>query len=681
MACMGEAVTMVRDGDVAVIRIDEPPVNAATDAVCAGLAAALDAIEADAAIRAAVILCGGKGFVAGADIKAMDAVSDAPPLPDLIDRIETFDKPVLAAIHGPALGGGLELALACHGRIASADARFGLPEVRLGLIPGGGGTQRLPRLAGIGITIDLAVDGREIDAATALSVGLIDAIAEAPLREAAIDHASALAGEPPRRTRDLAMPADGHALVEAAAPKVAKKARGRRAPLLALDAIRFGLDHPFDEALANEKAVSIAALRSDESRALRHLFLAERRVRRDAADAPPRPIATVGVVGLGTMGRGIVQALAAAGVETIAVARSDASLAKAQAAVEKAWAKLGDTQSAARVRWSSDLTALSDADLVIESIGEAMADKVDLFAALGSIAKPGAILASNTSYLDVDALAAASGRAADVAGLHFFNPANVMRLVEVVAGAATAPDVVATLMGFARQIGKIAILSGVCDGFVVNRLLAKRSREAYFLLEEGASPYAVDRVITGFGFPMGPFALGDLAGIDVQRAARIARADRLSPREHRADFVDQLFAAGRLGRRAGKGWYAYGEDGKPAPDPEIDALVSAHGARHGVAQRAIGEEEIRDRLILAMVNEGAKLIDEGIVAGPDAIDIALVHGIGFPAHLGGPMWWADRQGLTGVATTVTRFAAEQGNEYWQPATGLLDRATQDRGFY
>lgn len=675
---------MIRDGDVAVIRIDEPPVNAATEAVCAGLAAALDAFAADGTSRAAVILCGGAGFVAGADIKAMDAVPDAPPLPDLIDRIEASEKPIIAAIHGAALGGGLELALACHGRIASADARFGLPEVKLGLIPGAGGTQRLPRLAGVAITIDLAVDGREIDAAAALAVGLIDAIAEGPLRDAAIAHARTLTGRTPRRTRDLPMPADGHALVDAAAPYVAKKARGRRAPSLALDAIRFGLDHPFDEALVNERAVSIAALRSEESRALRHLFLAERRVRRDAAKARVRTITTVGVIGLGTMGRGIVQALAAAGVETIAVARSEASLGKAQGAIDKAWAKLDDAQRTAlaqRVRWSSDLSALADADLVIESIGEAMADKAALFAALGDIARPGAILASNTSYLDVDALADASGRAADVAGLHFFNPANVMRLVEVVAGAATAPDVVASLMGFARRIGKIAILSGVCDGFVVNRLLAKRSREAYFLLEEGASPYAVDRVIAGFGFPLGPFALGDLAGIDVQRAARIARADRLSPREHRADFVDQLFAAGRLGRRAGKGWYAYGEDGKPAPDPEIDSLVAAHGAHHGITQRMIGEAEIRDRLILAMVNEGAKLIDEGIVAGPHAIDIALVHGIGFPAHLGGPMWWADRQGLGDVATTVSRFAAEQGDAYWRPAEGLISRAATNRNFY
>lgn len=681
---MGEGVSTRRDGDVAIICIDEPPANALTERVRRGLADTLDAVAADADLRAVVLTCNGRDFVAGADLKTIDSTKAGPTLAEVLDRIERFDKPVVAAVRGRALGGGVELLLACHARIATPDASFALPEVSLGLIPGSGGTVRLLRLAGLEATISLAVEGKTFDAVEAARTGLVDHVAESDLIDAAVAHARRLAGTEPRRTRDLPPPPLDEAALTAAAETARKRQRGRRAPHIALDAIRTALTAPFDDALTHEYQLCLKALRSEESRALRHLFTAERIVRKPPAGAASRSITRVAVIGLGTMGRGIVQTFAAAGITTIAIGQNEAALKDAREAIERAGSKLDPARRAAQaahIRWSAALSDAAGADLIVEAITEAIPAKLALFEELGRIAEPGAILASNTSYLDIDALAAASGRAADVAGLHFFNPANVMRLVEVVVGKATAPGVVATLVALARTLGKIPVRSGVCDGFIVNRLLAKRSREAYFLVEEGASPYAIDRAMTGFGFPLGPFALGDLAGIDVQHAARTARADKLTPREHRADFVDQLHALGRFGRRAGRGWYAYGENGKPSPDPEIEHLVTAHSRRHAIARREIGEEEICDRLILAMVNEGAKLIDEDIVAGPAEIDVALVHGIGFPAYLGGAMWWADRQGLDSIAKKVSHYATEQGDDYWRPARGLLERATEGRGFY
>lgn len=673
---MADIVTFTRHGAVAEACIDNPPVNAASHAVRAGLAAALDRFKEDDTLHALVLRCAGKGFVAGADIKEFGGPMGEPDLPALLDRIEALAKPVVAALHGVALGGGLELALACHARIAAPGTRLGFPEIHIGLLPGAGGTQRAPRLAGLPLAIAMAAQGKRIGAEEALAAGLIDRIAQGPLAEAAIAFAREQAGAPPRRTSALPPPADDPAAFEDARRAVARKFRGQTAPLAALEAIRFGLDHPFEEGLAHERALCLAEMASPQSRALRHLFLAERLVARPAgldAATPVRPIESVAVVGLGTMGRGIVMALTAAGLPVVAIARDEAGLDKARAAIAKTGAQavarsLLDEAAQARrealVTWSTDLEAAGRADLIVESIVEAAAPKQALFQALGKIARPGAILASNTSYLDIDALAAASGRAADVCGMHFFNPAHIMRLVECIRGAATAPDVIATIMALARWLGKIGVVSGVCDGFIVNRMLAKRSREAYFLLEEGATPWAIDRVLVEFGFPMGPFALGDLAGIDVQHAARAARADKLTERERRADFVDQLFAAGRLGRRSKAGWYAYGEDGKPAPDPAIEALIAAHAERHGLTLRAIDDTEIRERLLYAMVNEGARLIDEGVVARPHEIDIAMVHGIGFPSYLGGPLWWADTLGLASVGDAVARFQDKYGSDYW-----------------
>jgi 3-hydroxyacyl-CoA dehydrogenase len=681
---MRETVTFSRDGAIATVLIDNPPVNAASAAVRTGLAAALDRLDSDDSLQALIIRCAGRTFIAGADIKEFDGPQTEPQLPELIARIEASAKPVIAELHGTILGGGLELALGCHARIAAHDAQFGFPEVRLGIIPGAGGTVRTPRLAGLPLTISLAVEGKQVGSEEALAAGMIDRITDGALETATAEFARAIVakGEPPRRTRDLPSPVADNELLDAAEQTARRRQRGQDAPLIALQAIRFGLAHDVDAALAEEHRLCRQAIASPQSSALRHLFLAERAVARTPGinpATPVRPINQVAVIGLGTMGRGIVTTLAAAGLKVIAIARSDESLTKARTAIDKAWAQSvtrgqidepARIDRADRVSWSTDLSAVAGADLVIESVGEVREIKEALFAALGSIAKPGAILATNTSYLDIDALAAASGRPADTCGMHFFNPADVMKLVECVRGKATAPDVVASVMALSKRLGKIAVVSGVCDGFIVNRMLAKRSREAYFLLEEGASPWAIDRVLVDFGFPMGPFALGDLAGIDLQHTVRQARADRLTPREKRADFVDQLFAAGRLGRRSGAGWYAYGEDGKAKPDPMTEALIAAHATKHAIKRVEITDEEIRDRLIFAMVNEGARLIDEGIVSRAQEIDVAMVNGIGFPRHLGGPLWWAQEMGLTGVADKIARFRDEQGDTYWPTSPTL-----------
>jgi 3-hydroxyacyl-CoA dehydrogenase len=390
------------------------------------------------------------------------------------------------------------------------------------------------------------------------------------------------------------------------------------------------------------------------------------------------------------MGRGIAMAMAAAGVPVIAVALDQAHLDKAMAAIGKMWSSsvakgsLSQAEMDRRLALITPSTTpadLAEADLVVEAVTEDMAIKTAVFEQLGRVTRPGAILASNTSYLDIDALAAASGRPADVCGMHFFNPAHVMRLLENVRGKETAPDVVATIMEFGRRIGKLPVLSGVCDGFIVNRMLAKRSRESYFLLEEGATPAAIDKVVFDFGFPMGPYALADLAGIDVQYAARQARRHRLTPREVRADFVDQMYARGRYGQKTGAGWYAYGEDRKAAHDPETDRIVAAHAEAHGLTRRDIPPDEIRERLLYAMVNEGAKILDEGVAPRPHEIDVAMINGLGFPSHTGGPMFWADQIGLPKVLAAIERFRSEHGDVYWAPAPLLTRLAQDNRGFY
>ena len=692
---MSATVSFTTHGPVAEALIDNPPVNATSASVRQGLAEAIRRTEADPAIKALVIRCAGKTFIAGADIKEFDKPMVPPLLPAVIEMMDAATKPIVAAVHGTVLGGGFEVALAAHYRVAAPGTKFGFPEVKLGIVPGAGGTQRTPRLAGLATAITLLTEGNPIGADKALATNLIDAIAQDDLGTAAIDFARQLVadGKGPRSAGALPMPADDPALFEDARKTVARKLRGQTAPARILEAIRLGYEMDFDAALARELEICRETIAGPQSKALRHMFTAERVVARVPdlpADAKVRPVERAGVIGLGAMGRGITMAIATAGIPVIAVGLDQQHIDAAHKAISKMWsssvAKGSLTQEAMDKRlglitFTAAPADLAAADLVIEAVTEDMAVKEAVFAELGRVTRPGTILASNTSYLDIDKLAAASGRPEDVCGMHFFNPAHVMRLLENVRTAQTAPDVIATIMDFGKRIGKLSILSGKCDGFIVNRMLAKRSREGFFLLEEGASPAAVDRVVQGFGFPMGPFALGDLAGLDIQAAARAARRATMSGRELRADFVEQMVARGRLGQKTGAGWYRYDENRKASPDAETDALIAEHAARHGLTLREIGDDEIRERLLYAMVNEGAKILGEGIAPRAHEIDVAMVNGLGFPSYTGGPMFWADQIGLDKVLATIERFRSEHGDAYWSPAPLLVERAAQGKGFY
>lgn len=694
---LSETVTLSIHGAIAEALVDNPPVNAMSASVRTGVAEAINRVEQDAALKALVIRFAGKTFSAGADITEFGKPMARPMLPEILAMMDAATKPIVAAMHGTALGGGLELAVAAHYRIAAPTTRFGYPEVKLGVVPGAGGTQRTPRITGLATAIKLLTEGNPIGTSEALATGLIDAVCTEgeDLGQAAIAYAQKLVteGKGPRSAGALPMPADDPQLFEDAKKTAARKFRGQTAPLRILEAIRLGYENDFATALDKELEICRESIAGPQSKALRHVFAAERAVLRVPglpADTALRPVATAGVIGLGAMGRGIVMAIASAGIPVIAVGLDEKNLDAAIKAITKMWAssvaKGSLSQSAMDQRLglitaSANPQDLSRADLVIEAVTEDMAVKEAVFADLGKNTKPGTILASNTSYLDINKLALASGRPADTCGMHFFNPAHVMRLVENVRTAETAPDVVATIMDFAKRIGKLPVLSGTCEGFIVNRMLAKRSREGFFLLEEGASPAAIDKVVTGFGFPMGPFALGDLAGLDIQAAARASRKASMSERELRADFVEQMVARGRLGQKTGAGWYRYDENRKSSPDPETDALIAEHAQRLGLTLRPIGEDEIRERLLYAMVNEGAKILGEGVAARPHDIDVAMIHGLGFPAYTGGPMFWADQIGLDKVLASIERFRAEHGDAYWTPAPLLVERAAEGKGFY
>jgi 3-hydroxyacyl-CoA dehydrogenase len=692
---MSDTVTYSVHGAIAEALIDNPPVNATSASVRQGLAEALRAMEADPAVSALLIRCAGKTFIAGADIKEFGKPMAEPGLPEVMAMMDRATKPIVAAVHGTVLGGGFEVALACHYRVAAPETTFGFPEVKLGLMPGGGGTQRTPRLAGLAAAIPLLTQGNQIGAQEALAANLIDAIADGDLAAEARAFAQDLVakGKGARNAGALPMPADEPALFEEAKKTLARKMKGQTAPLRALEAIRLGYEMPFEDAVKQELAIFRECMNGPQSKALRNLFAAEREVARIPglpADTATRPVERAGVIGLGVMGRGIVMAIAAAGIPVVAVGLDDDHVAAARKAITKMWSssvgKGSLSQDAmdrrlALIQFATTASALAPVDLVVEAVTEDLAVKQAVFTTLGEVTRPGTILASNTSFLNIDTLAQASGRPADVCGMHFFNPAHVMRLLENVRAAKTAPDVVATIMGLGKRIGKLSVLSGVCDGFIVNRMLSKRSREGFFLVEEGASPAVIDKVLLSYGFPMGPFALGDLAGLDVQAAARASRRASATERELRADFPEQMVAAGRLGQKTGSGWYSYDENRKASPDPLTAEMIAAHAERHGLALREIGDDEILERLLYAMVNEGAKILDEGIAPRPQEIDVAMVSGLGWPAYTGGPMFWADQIGLDAVLATIERFRAEHGDAYWTPGPLLVRYASEGRGFY
>jgi 3-hydroxyacyl-CoA dehydrogenase len=689
------AVTFTKQGRIGIATVDNPPVNALSHAVRAGLAEAVTAAEADPEIAALILICAGRTFIAGADIREFGSPMKEPFINDLVFGLENMAKPLIAAIHGTALGGGLEVAMACHFRVAVASARFGLPEVKLGILPGAGGTQRLPRLVGVELALTMITEGNDIPAAKAKEAGLIDSIVEGDLLQGAIAFAEAILAEhrPIRRTGELPVTAADPAIFDTVKANLAKRQRGFLAPQACVDAVRFAVDYPLAEGSRREHELCLQLIRGSQSKAQRHAFFAEREVAKVPglpADTPVRPVKTVGVVGPGAMGTGIAMSFLAAGYPVVLVGVDQPTLDKSLATMRKILggnvAKGTMTQEAlearlAQVTMSTEFEALADVDLVVEAVFEDMAVKRDVFANLGQVTKTGAILASNTSYLDIDVLAEASGRPEDVVGMHFFNPANVMRLLENVRGAKTAPDVLATVMAVGKAIRKVAVLVGISDGFVGNRMLAKRSREGMFLLEEGATPWQIDKVLVDFGFAMGPYQVADLAGIDIQYAARQARWKLLSEREHEANIVDQLYALGRFGQKTGAGYYTYDDKRKATPDPFVEDLIVKHSAARGITRRPIDDTEIRERLIYAMVNEGAKILEEGVAARPHDIDVIWLTGFGFPVYLGGPMFYADQIGLKTVYDALLKFKDQVGAEFFTPAPLLERLALAGKGFY
>ncbi|MDX8446419.1 3-hydroxyacyl-CoA dehydrogenase NAD-binding domain-containing protein [Mesorhizobium captivum] len=665
---MSSFVSVANENGVAVVTIDNPPVNALSFHVREPLYEALAALRDDSAARAIVIACAGRTFVAGADITEFGKPVEQPELRAIIALLETIAKPTVAAIHGTALGGGLELALGCHFRVADRGAKLGLPEVKLGLLPGGGGTVRLPRLVGAAKALGMIVSGTPISADEAKATGLVDETFDGDLLANAVRFANEMAdrGGPfvPVRDRNERLAETDLAAFDAQAVDLARKTRGLEAPLACAKAVRNAITLPFDEALAAERQLFAKLVSGDQSRAQRHLFFAEREAAKvPGKDLQKRRIERVGIVGAGTMGGGIAMAFANDGFPVTLLEAGEEALQRGLAMIEKNYAvsvsrgSLSEDVKQQRLglfKGSADYADLADCDLIIEAVFEDMAVKKEVFGRLDAIAKPGAILASNTSYLDVDAIAASTSRPQDVLGMHFFSPANVMKLLEIVRAEKTAPDALATVTDLARRIGKVAVVVGVCHGFVGNRMLSARGAENEALLLEGATPAQVDKVFSDFGWPMGPFQMGDLAGLDIGWRNRKARGQT-------AVIADTLCEEGRFGQKTGRGWYRY-ESGsrEPLADPEVEALIRAKAADRGIEARAIGTEEIIERTLYPLVNEGAKILEEGVAARASDIDVVWANGYGFPVGKGGPMFWA---GLEGAGRIIERL------EYWHQRTG------------
>jgi 3-hydroxyacyl-CoA dehydrogenase len=650
--------------------------------------------QSDGAAKALIVIGAGRTFIAGADIKEFGKPLAPPDLNAVIGGLENSAKPTIAAIHGTALGGGLEVALGCHYRVAVPSAQVGLPEVKLGLLPGAGGTQRLPRLIGAKAALDMITTGDFVRAPQAKALGIIDEIIEGDLLDGAIRFAESVAarGTVGRRIRDsddkLAEARGNAALFAEYRSTVKKRARGQESPLRAIDAVEAAANLPFDQGLKRERAIFEELVTSTQARALIHAFFAEREAMNIPdvpASTPTRPIKNAAVIGAGTMGGGIAMNFANAGIPVTVVETAADALERGLGVVRNNYAGTvakGRLDQAtmdkrmALIKGALDLAAVKDADVVVEAVFEEMAIKKDLFARLDKVAKPGAILATNTSSLDIDAIARETKRPQDVIGTHFFSPANVMRLVEVVRGAKTAKDVIATAMRLGKTLGKVPALVGVCDGFVGNRMIFQYTREAEFLLEEGALPWQVDKALTDWGMAMGVFAMGDMAGNDVGwRIRKQQAASRPNDRRY-SHLSDQICEMGRYGQKTNAGWYRY-ENGSrtPLPDPAIETLILAESKRLGVTRQTIADDEIVKRTIYALVNEGAKLLEEGIALRASDIDIIYITGYGFPAWRGGPMFYADTVGLDKVLADVQRFHRTHGY-FWRPAP-LLEKLARD----
>ena len=696
---MNEFVNLKAQGRIAVIEINSPPVNALSQNVRQGIMEQLQIAIDDEAIEAIVLICAGRTFIAGADIREFGLPPMTPHLPEVVTALEVCPKLLVAAIHGTALGGGFETALGCHYRIAEADAKVGLPEVKLGLLPGAGGTQRLPRLIGVQAALPMIMSGNPVRAEKAAKLGAIDHVVQDDLLNEAITFAEKLLdeGAPLRRLSEKTVDTESvpESYYEDFRVANARTMRGFFAPGRIISAVQAAVELPFEKGIKRERELFIDCMQSPESAALRYVFFAERQATKVAGlakDTPLRRIESVAMIGAGTMGGGIAMNFANRGIPVhmvdVDVRAIERGLAVVRAnymrGVEKG--RMSEAQLEALMQLFIPVTNykdLADVDLVIEAVFENMAVKKEIFKRLDVVCKPGAILASNTSYLDLDEIAQATSRPQDVVGMHFFSPANIMRLLEVVHGAATAPDVMASVMKLARRIGKVGVVSGVCYGFIGNRMLEGYIREAGLMLLEGAQPEQIDRVLYEFGMPMGPIAMGDLAGMDI--GARIREERRRSgtlPADERLGLVaDKLVAMGRCGQKTGAGVYRYKTGSRtPFPDPEVQTLIQNEAAKLGINQRLISDEEVLSRCIYPLINEGARLLEEGIAQRASDIDVVWINGYGFPAYRGGPMHYADRVGLKKIYDQICKYRDTLGNEfaYWEPAP-LLERLALEGG--
>jgi len=689
MTAVNTVADLTLEGDIAVLTIDSPPVNALSETVREGIRYGILRAEADPAAKAIVLICAGRTFIAGADISEFGKPLQGVSLPEAQAAIENCSKPVVAAIHGTALGGGFEVALVCHYRVAVPSAKLGLPEIKLGLLPGAGGTQRLPRLIGPEAAAEAILSGTPFPAKQAREWGVVDELAEeGKLREGALTFARYVidAGLPLVKVRDRddkVAPFRGKPeIFERIAKAHARKFRGFEAWTRALDAVRDAVELPFDQGLTRERTAFMELLVSTQSKAQRHVFFAERQVWKIADvpdDTPVLPVRKIGVIGAGTMGGGISMNFLNAGLPVTIVETAQAALDRGLSVIRRNYdntAKKG-RMSAADVETrmglltpALDLAALADCDLIIEAVFENMEIKKEIFAKLDRLAKPGAILASNTSYLDIDEIAAVTSRPGSVIGMHFFSPANVMRLLEVVRGAKTEKPVIATAMKIAKQIGKVGVLVGVCHGFVGNRMLSERQREGGKLILEGAMPWDVDRVLYDFGMPMGPFAMSDLAGLDIGWFKETSKSGSIR---------DILCEQDRRGQKTGAGFYDYDEKRNAKPSPLVEKIILDFAAAKGIERRAISDQEILQRCLYPMVNEGAKILEEGKAQRASDIDIVWINGYGWPVYTGGPMFWADTVGLSEVLAAMKSFQAKLGDEF-KPSALLEKLVAEGRGF-
>ncbi len=684
------------DGEVLVVSINNPPVNALGQAVRAGLLAAVELAAADAAIKAMLIVGEGKAFIAGADIREFGKPAMPPSLPEVCNAIEACPKLVVAAIHGPALGGGLEVALSAHYRLALPKAQLGLPEVNLGLLPGAGGTQRAPRVMGVKAATELMLSGKHLNAKAAAAAGLVDQLVVGDdVLAAGLTYTRGLlaVGTAVRRTRDMEIVDKAAALAEldALAADTAKKARGLFSPLKIIECAKAAVNLPFEQGLAHERALFLQCLESPQRQGLIHAFFAERETSKipEAKAAAPRAFAKLAIIGGGTMGAGITVAALDAGYPVIMVERDAESIARGQTNVEKVYNGLiakgrmteeGKAAIMARYTPSTSYDDLKDVDLVIEAVFEDLEVKKAVFKELDRVCKPGAVLATNTSYLDIDAIAASTSRPQDVIGLHFFSPANIMKLLEIVVPAKVSADVVATAFELAKKLKKVPVRAGVCDGFIGNRILAVYKQAADYIMEDGASPYEIDEAVRGFGYPMGPFQVTDLAGGDIGWATRKRRAATRDPKARYVEVADRICENGWFGQKTGRGFYLYPQGARVGqPDPEVLAIVDAERAKKGVTPRQFTPEEIMRRYMAAMVNEGAKVVQEGIALRPLDVDVTFISGYGFPRYRGGPMKWADMQGLDKILADIKAFEQEDPL-FWKPAALLEQLVAEGKNF-